>query len=155
MEYIIAFVSVLITAILGSYFTSKSTNSEWYKCIKPRALTPPNYVFPIVWTVLYILLVLAFANALKLKYKPIIILFILLFILHIVWCYFYFFKKNISSAAIIIVFLIIVNIAIVGLAIYKNQNHLANLLIPHLLWIAFACILNILSLKKIKMCHDL
>ena len=155
MSYIIAFITVLITALIGSYFTSKSSNSEWYKCIKPRNLTPPNYVFPIVWTVLYILLFLAFANALNIKYVPIIVLFVLMFILQIMWCYFYFSVKNIPNAAIIIVFMILVNIAIIGLAMYKNKIHLAKMLIPHLLWITFACILNILSLKKVGICKDL
>lgn len=154
-SYIISFITVLITALLGSYFTSKSSNSEWYKCIKPRNLTPPSYIFPIVWTVLYILLFLAFANALNIKYVPIIVLFIVMFILHIVWCYFYFGIKQISSAAIIIVFMIMINIAIICLAIYKNKMHLAKMLIPHLLWISFACMLNILSLAKVGICKEL
>ena len=46
--------AIAITLLAGKYFTSMGI-SEWYnEAVKP-ALTPPNYVFPIVWGILYVL----------------------------------------------------------------------------------------------------
>ncbi|MBU0585942.1 tryptophan-rich sensory protein, partial [Candidatus Micrarchaeota archaeon] len=54
----IAFVCILavgITAYFGSLFTAPSIASGWYEIIKPD-IAPPNFVFPIVWTVLYLMI---------------------------------------------------------------------------------------------------
>lgn len=151
-EYIISLIIVSVTMIAGSVFTAKNSRSEWYKCIKPRQFTPPSFVFPIVWNLLYLLLFLAFARSLKLKYTLINILFILLFILNIAWCYFYFYKKQVANALPIIVIMILTNIAMVIMAIKKKDNHLALTLLPHLAWICFASFLNAMSVPKIKLC---
>ena len=153
--YIASAIALILTMSIGSFLTAQTPKSEWYKCIKPRALTPPNYVFPIVWTVLYFLLFLAFARSLTLRYTTINVLFVLLLILNIMWSYWYFYKKNIKAAAINIVLLIIINIAMIGIAIYKKDNHLAHMLTPHLLWITFAAVLNFMSLPKVKMCNQI
>lgn len=153
-EYVISLIIVTLTMISGSILTAKNSKSEWYKCIKPRQMTPPSFVFPIVWNVLYLLLFLAFARSLKYKYTQINILFILLFILNILWCYFYFYKKLVANAIPIIVLMILVNIAMIYMAIKKKDNHLAAMLAPHLAWICFASLLNWLSLPKIKLCSQ-
>lgn len=151
-EYIISLVIVGITMITGSFFTAKNSRSEWYKCIKPRAITPPGFVFPIVWNLLYLLLFLAFARSLKSQYVLINILFILLFVLNIMWCYFYFYKKQVSNAIPVIVIMVLTNIAMIFMAIKKKDNHLALMLAPHLAWICFATLLNAKSVSKIKLC---
>ena len=51
---IISLIIVYAVAFIGSIFTSANTNSDWYQSIKP-ALTPPNFVFPIVWNILFFL----------------------------------------------------------------------------------------------------
>jgi tryptophan-rich sensory protein len=155
MEYFISFGAVAATAILGSVFTSQRTNTEWYKCIKPRGITPPNFIFPIVWTVLYFLLFLAFARSLKLKFHTMSILFVLSFILQVIWCYLYFAKKEVNKAAIIIVLLVLTTLGMVFIATYKKEYHLANLIMPYLLWISFATFLNFMSLPKIKICSGI
>ena len=44
--YGIGFVSVIITSLLGSYFTKDSVKTNWYKS-KRTKITPPSYIFPI------------------------------------------------------------------------------------------------------------
>ena len=44
---------VYFVAFIGSIFTTPKTNSEWYQSIKP-AITPPNWVFPVVWNILFL-----------------------------------------------------------------------------------------------------
>nr|MBA4405473.1 TspO protein [Nanoarchaeum sp.] len=52
---IFSIIIVYFVGFLGSIFTSDNTNSDWYKSIKP-SITPPNFVFPIVWNVLFFLI---------------------------------------------------------------------------------------------------
>ena len=51
------FVIQAVGATTG-YFTRGSIR-KWYKSIKRSPLTPPNYVFPVVWTTLYIMIAIA------------------------------------------------------------------------------------------------
>lgn len=155
IEYAIALSAVLTTSILGGYFTSKSVKSEWYMCIKPRQLTPPSFVFPIVWTILYFTIFLAFAHSLRQKYTIINILTISTLVLNILWCYFYFAKKQLHLALYILLILIALSVGIIVLSIKKKDYHLANMYVPYTLWLCFALILNLYSLPKIKVCQDL
>ena len=86
-EYLISAAAVATTSIVGGYFTKKTVKSEWYKCIKPRKFTPPNIIFPIVWTVLYFTIFLALADSIREKYTDINILISLSLVLNVAWCY--------------------------------------------------------------------
>ena len=154
-EYIISAICVVITMILGSSFTSNSVKSEWYKCIKPRSLTPPNIIFPIVWTILYFTLFLGLAGAINKKYILIQILFGLTLMLNVAWCYYYFKKRDLKIAFIIILVLIGLAIGIICISIYKKDYHLAKLIVPYTLWIIYASVLNYLSISKISVCNNL
>ena len=60
---IISSIAIISTAFIGSQFTKSNVNIQWYECIKPN-ITPPKYIFPIVWTILYILLAIILKNIL-------------------------------------------------------------------------------------------
>ena len=47
---IISLVIVYGVAFIGSLFTRGNTSGEWYESIRP-AITPPNWVFPVVWNI--------------------------------------------------------------------------------------------------------
>lgn len=150
MEYVIAFFVVLSVLISGSLI---KMDTEWYRCIKPRQITPPAFVFPIVWFVLYFILFLAFARALK--QNQMVWLFGLLFLLNVLWSYVFFGKKQVVLGAILIILNIILNICMIGLSLHRGDVHMAKLLAPHLAWICFAFVLNLLCIKKVKMCRNL
>lgn len=151
LNYIIAFSTVILTSALGSLFTSKNTKSDWYSCIKP-SLTPPSYVFPIVWTILYFLLGLAFAFSLKSKLHIINALFVATFILNVLWSYFYFGRKQVEVAYYIILTLDLIGLLIIALSIFINSYKIAIIVLPYFLWILFASILNYKSIDKAKKC---
>ena len=49
----------LVGGYLSAFFVNKSAMDNWYKDLKKPSGTPPNYVFPIAWTFLYITMGLA------------------------------------------------------------------------------------------------
>ena len=142
LEYFISGISILATASISSYFTNKSVKSNWYKQIKPK-YTPPNYIFPIVWTILYILLFFAFANVIE-KYDYITIgIFIINLLLNILWCYLYFTMHDIKYALFCLMILIITNFIILWRAFVINRDmYLIILFTPYTLWLLFAFYLN-------------
>lgn len=152
INYIISFISVIITSVVGSLYTSKTTKSDWFKCIKP-SITPPNYVFPIVWTTLYILIGFAFGLSIKYRIHIINILFVFTLILNILWSYFYFGRKQVKTALYIIFVLIILGLLIIVIAINTKQYRIAGLIFPYVMWISFASVLNYMSIEKAKNCN--
>jgi tryptophan-rich sensory protein len=145
-KLILSLIIVYATAIIGSLFTSGNTSGEWYNSIRP-SITPPNWIFPIVWNILFLLIAISLylAWAKNKENKKIAIVFGINFLLNILWSYLYFTLKNPLLALIEIIILETSIIAMI-LVTYKIDKKAAYLLIPYLLWVGFATILNYLSI---------
>ena len=44
-----------------------NNNNYWYNNLKKSSLTPPNYIFPVVWTILYIMIAISGYSYIKNK----------------------------------------------------------------------------------------
>jgi tryptophan-rich sensory protein len=144
---VLSFFVVFLTAFLGSIFTSSTVNTEWYQETKP-ALTPPNYLFPIVWNILFTLiaisLYLVWMNSNKKEKRKIILVYGINFVLNILWSVLYFGLRNpvLAFFELVIFFFSIIAMIFVSYQIKKQAFYL---LVPYALWVAFASILNYLS----------
>jgi tryptophan-rich sensory protein len=56
--FLVFYGAALLIQFAGNYFTMMSVKT-WYPTLVKSALTPPGYVFGIVWTILYILMSIA------------------------------------------------------------------------------------------------
>jgi len=140
---IIAFIIIHLAAIFGSLFTN---TGDWYESVKP-SITPPGYVFPIVWTILFILISISFYFVLiskkgKLRNRA-IIFFIINIILNGLWSYLFFELHNPVFAFFELV-LLWVSILFMIYFSFKLNKISSYLLVPYLLWVSFAGILNYL-----------
>lgn len=180
LPYLISAVVVIATSLASQYFTFKSVKSEWYKCVESRIrITPPAYVFPIVWTTLYVLIWIAFARALTSSTNDhlLISLFLVNLLFNVLWCYVYFGLRKLALAIPVLLVILGTAVAIlvmsfspplnlVGL-VFKGKGYkgtgrgrgrgrgkgdkvIGILLIPYIAWLTFALILNILSLRSQK-----
>lgn len=144
---IISFILVYGIAFLGSLFTTSSVDSSWYLSIKP-SITPPNWVFPIAWNILFFLiavsLYLVILNKNKKSNKKAIIVFGINLILNAFWTLFYFKMQN-PLFAFYEIILLWISILLMIIYSYKVNKTSAYLLVPYLLWVSFATILNYLS----------
>lgn len=148
---IVSLVIVYLVAFVGSLFTSGNTNSEWYDSIR-SSITPSNWVFPIVWNILFFLIALSlyfsWINAKKWDVKKkILIVFGINFILNLFWSVLYFGLKN-HFYAFIEIFVLWISIISMIYVSYKTDKKAGWLLVPYLLWVSFAIILNYLSIWK-------
>jgi tryptophan-rich sensory protein len=144
---VISLIIVYGVALIGSIFTSGSTDSEWYESIRP-SITPPNWVFPVVWNTLFLLIAVAlyfsWISSDKKQKKIVVFAYGINFLLNILWSFLYFGLRNpfLAFFEIIILWLSIVSIVYVS---YKIDKKAGWLLVPYLLWVSFAVVLNWLS----------
>jgi translocator protein len=138
----------LIVGGIGTIFTASNTNTVWYSSIKP-SITPPNWVFPIAWNFLFLLisfsLYFAWMNSKNKQQKnKVAIIFGINFILNIFWSILFFGLKQTRIAFVEIILFWISILAII--LITKDINRKSPwLLVPYLLWVTFASVLNYLA----------
>jgi translocator protein len=145
---VICFVIVIVVAFLGSLFTGPNTSTEWYQQIKPT-ITPPNFVFPIAWTILFVLialsLYLAWINAKKEQKNQIVIFYGINLVLNILWSVIFFGMGN-PTLAFAEIILLWASIFFMIFAARKINKISAWFLVPYLLWVTFAFLLNYLAM---------
>lgn len=133
------------TGILAALFTMGSM--DIYDEIISPPLSPPGAVFPIVWTVLYILMGISLYKVRVSKgdrehkengYRT----FALQLIFNFLWSIVFFNLRAYTFSAIWLVALIVLIIANI-FYFYKVDKGAAYLLIPYLIWCIFALYLNI------------
>ncbi len=147
----ILFASVIIVffiAFLGSFFTTPQVDTEWYQSIKPE-ITPPSYVFPIVWNILFLMiavsLYLSWINSSEVLKKKVAFAFGLNLFLNFLWSFFYFGLMNPALAFFDLIALWFSIILLITIT-YKIKKIASYLLIPYFLWVSFAGVLNYLSI---------
>jgi translocator protein len=133
---------------LGGLFTLKNVNSEWYQSIQP-SITPPSWVFPVAWNFLFVTiafsLYFAWMNSKNKKQKnKVAIIFGINFLLNILWSALFFGSKLIQIAFFEVIFLWL-SILVIIFIMRKISKESSWLLIPYLIWVAFAGVLNYLA----------
>tara|TARA_B100001029_G_scaffold45605_1_gene36028 strand:+ start:386 stop:835 length:450 start_codon:yes stop_codon:yes gene_type:complete len=120
---------------LSTYYTDWS----WYESLSKPSFNPPNYLFGIVWPILYLLMsIVSFLNA-KTIYK----LYFLQLVVNGLWSWIFFAFQSIGLAFLDIVVLIFLNILIMKQLREKQAWLSLMLYTPYILWITFASILNL------------
>ena len=121
-------------------------NKKWYNNINKSPYTPPGWFFSLVWSVLYLLMIISFyliwSNSKCFPYCNILNLFILQLILNLSWTTIFFKYKKIRLSLVITICIFILTL-IVCIKFYKINQTASYLLIPYLLWLLVAMYLNI------------
>ncbi|MEM4244877.1 MAG: TspO/MBR family protein [Candidatus Nanoarchaeia archaeon] len=143
----LAFSIILISlaGLIGGLSTSKYIPT-WYASIKKPSFNPPNWIFGPVWTTLYVLMGISFylvwSKGLETKQaKTAITLFIIQLILNVAWSIIFFGMQS-PLYAFIEIIILWVFILLTIIHFYKISKPAAYLLIPYILWVSFAAILN-------------
>ncbi len=145
LKLIIALIIPQLFAIIGSLFTVTSEGS-WYDLLLKPGFNPPNWLFGPVWTILFILMgIAAFLIWRKgLERKEIrfaLLIFVFQLALNLFWSFIFFTLKSPAIAFSEIISLWFAILA-TTLAFYQISKPAAYLLIPYIIWISFAALLN-------------
>ncbi|MDO8498562.1 MAG: TspO/MBR family protein [bacterium] len=125
--------------VLGSVFTT-SAIPAWYATLNKPVFAPPNSVFAPVWTTLYILMGISLYLVWQKKKVPSV--FWVQLVLNTLWSIIFFGLKNPALAFVNIVALWIA-IFLTIKSFYKINKLASYLLIPYLLWVTIASLLNL------------
>jgi len=144
---LISLLIVFLAGFIGSYFTYPGIQS-WYAGLNKPAIALPNWLFAPVWSALYVLMAFSFYfvwNKSKVSNKVLVnecmTLFIIQLVLNSLWSIIFFGLHNISLALVeILVLWSFLFLTIVKF--YKIDKKSAYLLIPYILWVSFAALLN-------------
>jgi translocator protein len=136
---------VMFLGFLSGTISGSAEENSWYQTlIKPEA-QPPGWVFGVVWPTLYFLMGLAFAmilHARGARSRGLAIgLFITQFLINLSWSPLFFGQHKVATAFFVILAMIVAAIA-TTVVFARVRKAAAWLMVPYLVWISFAAILN-------------
>lgn len=132
-----------LAGIIGSIFTAPAI-ATWYTHLNRPSFTPPSWLFGPVWIILYVLMGLALFLIWKRddkKSNKAVDFFLIHLAVNALWSVLFFGLKSpyLALLDIIILWLMIIMLIAWFLQLKKAA---AWLLIPYLLWVSFALLLN-------------
>lgn len=108
-------------------------DDEWYDFLEKSPLTPPGYVFGLVWPLLYLSLGYVLSNLQP--NNPASQFFYLNLLLNFSWIYVYNKLRSIQGGFIIILLMVL---SLVAFFYLNPQKELNTILLPYLAWLLFA-----------------
>ena len=137
-------ISLLIPLAVGAVSSLLSENMMGGSSFNQPALSPPSFLFPIVWTILYLLMgissYLVYTSDSPLK-TPALKVYGLQLAFNFFWSIL-FFRFSLYGAAFLWLLVMIILITLMIYLFYKIRPLAAYLQIPYLLWCIFAAYLN-------------
>ncbi|WP_108682717.1 TspO/MBR family protein [Methyloceanibacter sp. wino2] len=140
----VALLICFAASLVGSAFTTP--NLGWYATLEKPGFTPPNSVFPIVWTILFAMMAVSAwlvwrQPADEGEKKTALTWFGIQLALNVLWS-FAFFQMHSPIAGLAVILWLLVAIVLTMVFFDRVSRVAALLLIPYLLWVGFAAGLN-------------
>ena len=141
----IYFKSILIPILLGSLIGLITSDQMMiFETLNKPPLSPPAFLFPIVWTILYLLMGISYG---RLKSKGIVDeninkVYYIQLILNALWPIF-FFAFNWRLFSFLWIIALIISVIAMIKEFYSKDKISGYLQIPYLIWLVFAAYLNI------------
>lgn len=115
---------------------------EWYESLRKPDWTPPKWAFPVVWSILYVLI--AYAGWLvwtTVGWSLPMALWVLQIVANALWSYFFFGLRR-MDLALIDVGILWLSVALFILAAWPVVPLASLLFVPYLAWVSAAAMLN-------------
>ena len=137
MDWIVFIVLVVLAAASGAVFKP----GAWYEGLHKPAWTPPDWAFPLVWTVLYVLIAWAGVLAWRAGASVALGFWAAQWGFNAAWSWLFFGRRRMDLALIDVGLLWL---AVIGfmLAAWSASPLAALLFLPYLAWVSTAAALN-------------
>lgn len=136
---------VLLIGFLSARMVPGGSDNPWYAALVKPPLNPPDWLFPVAWSILYVLLGLALATVLNARGArwrwPAVAMFAVEMAGLAAWQPLFFGAHKVVGAFALIVFLLIWGIA-TTVVFGRVRRAAAWLFVPFLAWASFAAALN-------------
>jgi len=138
--------AVCFAALSAGSFLSTSAEDDWYRLLSKPVFTPPDWLFAVVWPVLYSMMAFAFGRILGMpatteRRNTAILLFISQLVLNVAWSFVFFSQQNPMAGVLVMVFLL-ATVAATGALFHRLDRWSGLVLLPYFSWLLFAGTLN-------------
>lgn len=137
--------AILLLGFLAGASVAARENAAWYLALLKPGLTPPAWAFPVAWTLLYILMGLALAMILNARGArgrgAAVVLFVAQLACNLAWTPLFFGAHRVDLALVDVALMLALAIA-TTVAFGRIRSAAAWLMVPYLVWIAFAGVLT-------------
>jgi tryptophan-rich sensory protein len=137
-----------LAAIVGFIPIMFAKGIEWYDQLSKPFFAPPNWLFSPAWAVMFLLMAVAFYLVWQKwpakEAKMAMSLYLAQLALNVVWNFLFFGQQN-SSGIMLALAEILVLLAMIALTTYRFyqvDRRAGYLMVPYLLWVAYAACLN-------------
>lgn len=135
----------VLSSMLSKVISGMDMSSYYNELIKP-AFAPPGIIFPIVWTILYILMgtssyIILSQKKHEYKIKDAMFYYWLQLALNFFWSIL-FFGFQLRLTALIDLVLLLITVLVMVYKFYKIKPIASYLNIPYIFWLIYALILN-------------
>ena len=141
-------ICILVPLAVGflSALLTRSSGATYSQLIRP-AFSPPGWLFPVVWTILYVLMGIAsyFVLIAEAPYKAkenALIVYALQLLVNFFWTFF-FFNLNWYFFSFLWLLLLLFFVILTASTFYQISKTAGYLMIPYILWLVFAGYLNL------------
>ena len=145
LKFVISIILCQLAGITGTIFTGDSLG--WYYTLNKPFFRPPNWLFGPVWIILYAMMGISLYLLWRRGFssndsKYALIIFVIQLVINTAWSFVFFGERSIGGGmAVILVLWIMIFLTI--FAFYRLNTSAAYLLIPYLIWVSYASILNL------------
>ena len=136
---------VMATAAIGS-MTTRPQIMAWYTTINKPWFNPPNWVFPVVWPLLFAIMAFGLWRVLRhvdagQPRKTALLAFFAQLLCNMAWS-FAFFGASSPKAGLVVAGLLVITVAWMVVT-FRRVDPLAGVVqLPYLAWVSFAMVLN-------------
>jgi len=146
IKLVVSIIACQLAGLIGSVFTTPAIPT-WYAALQKPAFTPPNWLFAPAWITLYLLMAIAafliWRKGLNQReVKLALLIFAIQLILNALWSVAFFGLRS-PLAGVIVIALLWVAILFTILRFFRLSVAAGALLLPYILWVSFAAVLNI------------
>jgi len=135
---------VFVVGVVGAGWLIGATNlpGNWYAGLAKPGFVPPNWAFPVAWTILYVLIAVAGWRTFRREpsSKAMLVWYVQL-ALNFIWSPVMFTMHQIGAALLILIGLFVAIVTYIGLELSRDRLA-AALFMPYAAWVAFAGVLN-------------
>jgi len=133
---------IVLFYLVGSSGGIFTDTGPWYQGLRKPFFTPPNWVIPVVWNILFILIGLAGGYMyFQTSRKKFFTVYAVNLALNWLWSFIFFGLKSPALAFVELVVLWLTIVALIVMA-WNKSRVAAWLLVPYLIWVSFAGLLN-------------
>ena len=131
---------LLLLVLGGGFLIGFATRPGiWYAALNKPSFTPPGWVFPLAWAVLYVLIAIAGYRAILNEQRRTVQVWCFQLALNFLWPIVFFGAQNIALGFIVIMLLLAAILTFMSMA---RDGWARLLFVPYAAWVVFAAVLN-------------